>query len=104
MRSTVGLALALPLGLNIPGLIALAGRLFKPLGVLTLVVLPFVALWILSSFRGTYPSALHVTEFGMSTEAPLGWMVMFGFWVVVGCALSVLYAAVRARISARGKP
>jgi len=102
-KSTIGLSLALSLGLNAPGLIALAGKLFEPLGILTLVILPFVALWGLPGyiFRGAYPNAFQVTEFGVYPDAASGWILVFGFWVVIGSIATVTITKVRALHDAR---
>lgn len=105
-RSFIGLSLVLSFGLNFPGLVALGGVLYEPLGILTLAVLPLVALWGLPGlvFRGTYPGAFRVTEFGVYPDAASGWGLLFGFWVVIGIVATGIFAIARARRDARDKP
>ena len=104
-RSTIGLLLTLSLGLNVPGLIALAGTLFEPLGILTLVVLPLVVLWGLPGlmFHSIYPDAFRITEFGVYPDAVSGWILMFGFWMVTGLIATASYRKLQARLNARHK-
>lgn len=105
-RSVVVLSFALSLGLNLPGLVALGGVLFEPLGLLVLAALPLVAIWGLPGlfFRGPFPDGFRLTEFGIYPDAPTGWCLLFGFWAVIGVIAAKVLAFARARRDARGEP
>ena len=104
-RAVARLSLLLALLFNAPGLVTLAGLLFKPLGMLTLLFLPFVVLWGLPGllFHHAVPGAFRVTEFGAYPQSVTGWILLSGFWVVAGIMAAAAYARTRARRDDRDK-
>ena len=89
----------LSLGLNVPGLLALAGKFYEPLSIATLVALPLVVLWGLPGvlFFGVLRDAFQVTEFGVYPHTTTGWVILFSFWAIVGVAIALLAARVKAK-------
>jgi hypothetical protein len=109
LRSHVRLFLVLSIGLNLPGLLALSAPAAKPLEILTLVILPLVALWGLPGvlLARAHPGLFEVTEFGVYPIAPSAWALVFAAWVLIALALATVISAVRlfvARTRSPGRP
>ena len=98
-KSRISLLVVLPLGLNMPGLLALAGKLYEPLSIVTLVALPVVVLWGLPGllFCGELRDAFQVTEFGIYPQTTTGWLVLFSYWGAIGLAIALSAARVKAK-------
>lgn len=89
--------LILSIGLNLPGLLALAAHAARPLEIAALFFLPLIALWGLPGvlFLEAHRNLFEVTEFGVYPQAPSGWMLVFASWVVLALVLSALTTAIR---------